>query len=94
MRLQEAKAGTGFVVVKTKVPVIPVYIKGSGKAMPVGSGPKFGSKVDIFIGKPILSGEILAGAGKDRGYEGISDYIMNRVSNLKYKAELAEKKVE
>src|SRR5688572_14142689 len=52
--LQPAKAGVGFIAVKTQVPVIPVRIIGSFEAFGKGRGLRLGTPVSVVFGKPIL----------------------------------------
>jgi 1-acyl-sn-glycerol-3-phosphate acyltransferase len=48
-----AKAGAAYLAVKADVPIIPMAIKGAGKALPVGAKfPKL-NKIEVKIGKPI-----------------------------------------
>lgn len=48
-----AKAGAAYLAVKVDVPIIPMAIKGAGKALPVGAKfPKL-NKIEVKIGKPI-----------------------------------------
>jgi len=85
--LKEAKAGVGFVVSKARVPVVPVYLKGSGEAMPIGESLRLGTKVDIFIGRAILPEEFFYGTGEKKDYETISNLIMDRIADIKERAE-------
>lgn len=77
--LRPAKPGVGFIVAKAKVPVVPAYIEGSYEAMPdFLSTIKKGSRVNIFIGKPLYFN------GDDRSaYQKISDQIMQKIAELK-----------
>jgi 1-acyl-sn-glycerol-3-phosphate acyltransferase len=54
-----AKAGAAYLAVKADVPIIPMAIKGAGKALPVGAKfPKL-NKIEVKIGKPIFTSKKL-----------------------------------
>ncbi|MFQ5951914.1 MAG: lysophospholipid acyltransferase family protein [Candidatus Omnitrophota bacterium] len=82
--LQEAKLGTGFLIIKAGVPVVPVYVYGSAEGFPKGKGLKLGTRIGAIIGRPILPDDfsIKAGFGK-KDYEAVSNMVMNRIAELK-----------
>ncbi|MDD4956515.1 MAG: lysophospholipid acyltransferase family protein [Candidatus Omnitrophica bacterium] len=81
--LREAKRGVGFLVAKAEVPVIPVYIEGSLNALPKGGKLKPGTRMTVWVGKPVYPGELFSSTGGDRkDYDGISRYIMDRIASL------------
>ena len=81
-RLQPAKAGVGFIAVKTQVPVIPVRIFGSYEALGKGRGLRLGTPVSVVYGKPILPSTYdEPGAGKERA-QIASERIMAEISRL------------
>ena len=92
--LQNAKRGTGFLIDKADVPVVPCYIGGSGEAFPKGGGIKLWSRIDVALGEPIFQSEF---TGKDeRGgtdYEMISNLVMARIGSLKESVENKRNKV-
>jgi len=53
-KMGTGKPGIGFLAVKSKCPVIPVFISGTNKAFPVGGKFLKPAKVKIIIGKPIF----------------------------------------
>jgi len=82
--MQEAKRGTGFLISRAGVPVVPVYVEGSGKAFPKGGGVNRGTVINVFVGKPILPEELFI--KKDSGkidYEAISGRVMEKIGRLK-----------
>ncbi len=82
--LQEGKRGVGFLIAKAKVPVVPVYIHGSGEAFPKGKGIKMGSVINVFVGDAIPPDEFIdvLGSGKET-YEAITNMVMDRIARLK-----------
>ena len=67
--------GVGFVAHKTKVPIVPVYINGSGRVLPKGA--KFFKRqlITITYGKPVYFTE-------KRPYGDIAKSIMNEILTL------------
>lgn len=60
-----AKAGAAYLAVKTKVPILPIAIRGADKALPVGKKwPKF-NRIEVHIGKVIETSKIYRGNKKD-----------------------------
>lgn len=89
-RIRPAKKGVGFLVAKTKAPVLVVYIKNSGKALSP-EGFKIGTEVDVYAEKPIPYEEIVKHLDGKKPYEGIADFITSRLIELKEKAEQEKK---
>lgn len=82
--LQEAKRGIGFLIAKAGVPVLPVYIEGSGKAFPKGGKTQFGSEIRMYIGSPIQMSEFPGSKEKGKQeYETYSTYVMERIAEIK-----------
>ena len=53
------KAGAAYLAAKTKVPILPIAIRGADKALPVGKKcPKF-SRIEVRIGKLINTSKVL-----------------------------------
>ena len=67
--------GAGFLVAKTGVPVVPVYIHGSDKAMAPGTKKIRRAEVNVHIGEPVSFPE-------GRSYEEISQGIMDAIYKL------------
>lgn len=86
--LQEAKRGVGFIIAKSKVPVLPIYIEGSNIAFPKGRSLKIGSRVNVIIGPAIMPDEFFEGNDRPnkKDYEKITNIIMERIADLKSKA--------
>ena len=53
-KIQQGKPGVAKIYLQTKVPILPVAIKGNFEIMPIGSVfPKFRKIVKINVGKPL-----------------------------------------
>lgn len=88
--LQEAKRGTGFLIARAKVPVVPVYLEGSAKALPKGGRINRGASIRVFIGKPLMPEEFSrSGSGRDKDYDSISNMIMSRIADIKKSASVS-----
>ncbi|MCM8818422.1 MAG: 1-acyl-sn-glycerol-3-phosphate acyltransferase [Candidatus Omnitrophica bacterium] len=73
--IKDGKPGIGFLAVKSKVPVIPVRIIGTDKALPVNKKFIRIAKVKVFIGKPMYF--------ENGNYTEISKNIMDVIRKLK-----------
>ena len=82
--LQEAKRGVGFLISKASVPVVPVYVDGSQLALPKGGKLKFGARINVLIGKPLMPDKIpyIRVNGKT-DYEAVTNVIMERITALR-----------
>ena len=81
-QLQPAKAGVGFIAIKTQVPVIPVRIFGSYEAFGKGRGLRLGTPVSVIFGQPMPpSAYDEPAAGKERA-QIASERIMAEIAKL------------
>ena len=71
----DTKAGIGFIVAKTKAPVIPVSIVGS---------PKLFSKFSIIIGEPIDFSKFYQEKITANEYKEISNIIMSKINGARH----------
>ncbi len=79
--LQPGKAGIGMIVSLAKVPVVPVYVRGS--YMTFGKVHKSFrlTKVSVTFGKPMDFSKT-EGKGRQERYQGIADAIMAEIKSL------------
>jgi 1-acyl-sn-glycerol-3-phosphate acyltransferase len=82
-RLQSARAGAGMLAALSGAPVVPVYIQGSGRALPKGAVVPRPARVTVSFGAPI---RFARERGRARHQE-VSDEIMAAISRLKIAAE-------
>jgi 1-acyl-sn-glycerol-3-phosphate acyltransferase len=81
-KLQTPKAGVGFIVCKSQVPVVPARIFGSYEAFGKGSSLRPGTPISVVFGRPIPpSSYDDPAAGKDR-YQVASNRIMAEIARL------------
>lgn len=77
----DAKRGVGVLSAMCGVPVIPTFIKGTEKALPVGAKFLKPSKIKVIFGKPMSFDK-----GTDKQlHEKISKDIIEEIKNLKTK---------
>ena len=79
--LLPAEPGTGLVVAKARVPVVPVRLFGAREALPYGSGKFRRNTVTVVIGEPLRFDLESLPQGKD-AYQQISDRIMAAIASL------------
>jgi 1-acyl-sn-glycerol-3-phosphate acyltransferase len=82
-RLGPAKAGVGMVAALSEAPVVPVYVHGSGRALPRGARYPRVTRISVTYGEPLRFPRV---RGKAR-YQEISDEIMAAIGRLKADAE-------
>jgi len=74
-KIKDGKGGVGFLSLKSSAPVIPVKIKGTGKALPVRGKFVKPTKVKVIIGQPLYFGK--------EDYSEIGKIVMEKVRSLK-----------
>jgi 1-acyl-sn-glycerol-3-phosphate acyltransferase len=81
-RLQPGRAGTGMLAALSEAPVVPVYVQGTGRALPRGASRPH---VTVRYGRPL---QFQRGRGRHR-YQEISEEIMAAIGRLKSEADVA-----
>jgi 1-acyl-sn-glycerol-3-phosphate acyltransferase len=81
--LGRARAGAGMLATLSGAPVLPVYIQGSGRALPKGAVIPCPRRVIVRFGTPI---RFARERGRTR-YQEVSDEIMAAIGRLKTEAE-------
>ncbi|MEW6001366.1 MAG: lysophospholipid acyltransferase family protein [Nitrospirota bacterium] len=78
----EAKRGVGMIAALSRIPVIPVLIEGTDKALPMGVKLLRPAKIKVIFGNPIIIEK-----EKDRDFqERFSKNVMEAIKDLKAKA--------
>ncbi|MCM8805077.1 MAG: 1-acyl-sn-glycerol-3-phosphate acyltransferase [Candidatus Omnitrophica bacterium] len=72
--IKEGKFGIGFLVVKSKVPVIPVKLIGTNKALPPDKKFIRLKKIKVIIGEPLYI--------ENKNYKEISKIVMDMIKRL------------
>jgi 1-acyl-sn-glycerol-3-phosphate acyltransferase len=80
--IRPAKPGAGLLAVSSGAAVVPVYVKGSGRAWPKGRRLPRPAKVTVTFGKP-LRFEAVRGADRKAQYEVASREMMDAISRLR-----------
>lgn len=71
---RKVQSGVGFIVEKSKVPVVPLYIEGTDKVMPPGSRFLRRHLVTLTFGQPVSVAK-----WRDHSYEQIAADIMEEI---------------
>ncbi|HOK81002.1 MAG TPA: lysophospholipid acyltransferase family protein [bacterium] len=70
-----ARPGIGFIVLRAEVPVVPVYIKGSFRAMPPGRNFIRPGKIVIRVGEQVVY-------NRQQTYEEVAQDVMKKIVEL------------
>ena len=81
--LQKAQAGVGIIAAKSKAPIIPLYISGTEKALPIGERTLHPCKVRATIGRAVDITESIGLHDRRKIYESIGEKMMAAISRLK-----------
>ena len=85
--LQEFKSGVGYLQRKTQLPILPLYLKGTYRALPKGESiPKFGRSLSAKIG-PLISADLFESRCQDKRrleqYQEATQVCLEAISALK-----------
>lgn len=81
-RLQPGEPGTGLIVAKAGVPVIPMRLFGTFEALPPGAAFPRPSKVTLVVGEPWHYDPTEFGATGKELYQAISSELMARIAEI------------
>ena len=81
--LQKAEPGIGFLAVKSKAPIVPVYVSGTDKLLPKGEKFIKPNKVIAKIGKRINITDAALPSERRKVYEAIGEKTMAVIRELK-----------
>jgi cytidylate kinase len=79
--LREPKPGAALLAVLSGARVVPVYVRGSGRAWPRGRSLPRPAKVVVTFGPPLRFDRV-AGAGKKEYYDAVSRELMAAIARL------------
>ncbi len=86
-QLGPGKPGIGVLVAETGCPVVPVYLEGTHKVLPVGARwPRF-HRVRVMIGKPIDFTQASNQRSGKELYQYVSRTVMARIAELRQAAQ-------
>ncbi|RKY04066.1 1-acyl-sn-glycerol-3-phosphate acyltransferase [Candidatus Poribacteria bacterium] len=74
--------GVGFIAYHSRVPVIPVYVSGTEKALPRGKAIIKRAKVTVHFGKPVYLDDLRAHPRPREVYRLIGERIMAAIAEL------------
>jgi 1-acyl-sn-glycerol-3-phosphate acyltransferase len=81
--LQSARGGIGFLIAKARVPVIPVYVEGTYRALSRHHRFPRPARVTVTFGPPIPPEELDALGTRREALRAIADLIMERIAALR-----------
>lgn len=85
--LQRARPGVGMIVARTNVPIVPMRITGSGRAMPRGASLPRPQRITVAFGEPFLyplppDMKALTTDQQRDLYQAIGDEVIRRIAAL------------
>jgi 1-acyl-sn-glycerol-3-phosphate acyltransferase len=86
--LRQPKPGAGMLAVMSGAPVVPVLVRGSGRALPRGAWLPRPRKVTVTFGPPLAIPEV---DGRKARYGATSEAMMAAIANLQHGSELSMK---
>ena len=81
-RLQQGWPGIGLIALKTGVPIVPVCLKGTEKALPRDAKFIRCKKVSLCFGEKIEAGAISSSENRKDEYRKISQIVMREIARL------------
>ena len=80
--IQPGKAGVGLIAWKTRVKVVPAFIKGSYEAWPVQARVFHPAKIEIIFGAPVEMEHFYQQESSKELYQEITDKMMQSIKAL------------
>lgn len=80
--MRAAKGGIGFLIAKSGVPVVPLYISGTYEAFPKGANRMNPARIRARFGPPITPEEIRAAMPEKGDYGAVGALVMERIRRL------------
>lgn len=93
-RLHKPLEGVGLMAAKAGVPVVPAFIQGSNRALPMNSKLIRLKKVKVYFGKALSAEEIEAKLKEDNPYQRIAEMAIEEIGQLKNRSSSFEKNLE
>ncbi|MDD5504293.1 MAG: lysophospholipid acyltransferase family protein [Candidatus Omnitrophica bacterium] len=82
-RLGRARPGISLFAFTTGVAVIPVYVTGTEKALPIGSRMiKPDAAIRVVFGRPLYARKDMPHGARKAGYQAFADSIIDGISNI------------
>jgi 1-acyl-sn-glycerol-3-phosphate acyltransferase len=81
--LQPALPGLGFVIAKTRAPVVPMRIFGAYDAWPIGGKIRLGSRITVVVGEPIHFSESDFQSQDREVYARLSQRVMDAIAAIR-----------
>ena len=82
-QLGKAHPGIGLVAAHAKVPVVPVYLSGTDKALPREAKFIRPHKISVHFGKPLLFQEPVGETKRSLSYQAFADQVIAALAEIK-----------
>jgi 1-acyl-sn-glycerol-3-phosphate acyltransferase len=81
-RLARGKTGVAWLALTADCPVVPVAVRGTDKAQPIGATWPRPHRVSVTFGEPLTFPEHRGMAGKGRARRAVTDQVMEAIAAL------------
>lgn len=81
--LVKPSKGVGFLAVKANCPIIPAFIEGSNRALPINSRLVRPRKIKVYFGQPIKSEQLSSQPSEGGLYQQLAQKTMEEIRKLK-----------
>ena len=90
-KLQKGRPGSGKLIKDTRCRVVPCYVKGMDKVLPIGRAfPRFFQRVSVIFGKPIPMDDLLQLPDGKETSQKIINRVMGHIAQLRDELERLE----
>jgi len=90
-KLQKGRPGSGKLIKDTRCRVVPCYVKGMDKVLPIGrTFPRFFQSVSVIFGEPIPMDDLLYLPDGKETSQKIIDRVMEHIAQLRDEIERLE----
>jgi len=88
------KQGIGILLKEQSLPIVPVYLEGTAKALPIGAFFPTPTKIRVWFGEPVQAPQLDKEGEGETPQERIANALRDRVQELENRAKESKKTQE